>query len=155
MLRALAASPHLARIRSLKLPARIINNHHTRLNQLTDDDLAILAASPHLRRLAYLDLEDALDVTAVGLSHLARSPDLAALSFVGVDEYDYHREAGGWGKETRTLRERRLRRLVRSLRAMGLDRPWFEPHDHYGTDHPDVEAVVEHPLAALSAGSAA
>ena len=151
ILRALAASPHLARIRSIELPARMVNNHHTRLNALTDDDLAILAASPHLGQLAYLDLEDAVDVTATGLAHLARSPHLPALSFVGLDLHRYFRELGDYGKHRHELLERRIDALVPALRGQGLERPWFDPVAHYGTPRPDREAVVEHPIALRTA----
>ena len=147
VLRALAQSPHLARIRSIELPARMFDNHFTRLNQLTDDDLGVLAASPHLRQLAHLDLEDAEAITPAGVAHLARSMNLPALSFVGLDVHRYFRELGDFGKYASELQERRIEPIVARLRAQGLERTWFDPVRHYGTARPDREAVVEHPVA--------
>jgi len=146
ILRALARSPHLDRIRSIRLPARMFNNHFTRLNQLTDEDLEILADSPHLASVAYLDLEDADALTIRAFDALATSRHLPRLSFVGADWYRYFRELGKFGKHARELVERRIERFAAELEQRHGRLPWLHPIDHYGTPHPDVEAVVEHPL---------
>ena len=153
--RALLESPHLDRIRSLKLPVRAfgLDNEYTELNRLTDADLELLAASTHLRGLAHLDLEDETSLTARGFDALAASPNLPALSFVGHDINRYGRAAsftfGDFGKHTRHLDDRPLLRYAPEIEARRGRVVWLHPVESYGTETPDLEAVVEHPVALL------
>jgi len=142
----LAASPHLARIRSLNLPNRMLNNHYTRLNELTDEHIRVLASSPHLGKLAYLDLEDNTALTPRALDHLASSTQLPSLSHVRLDHYDYHRQWGEWGDYQRTLSTRRTVDWTVELEDRHGYLPWLHADEHYGSWEPDVEAVVEHPV---------
>jgi len=142
----LAASPHLARIRSLNLPNRMLNNHYTRLNELTDEHIRVLASSPHLGKLAYLDLEDNTALTPRALDHLASSTQLPSLSHVRLDLYDYHRQWGEWGDYQRTLSTRRTVDWTVELEDRHGYLPWLHADEHYGSWEPDVEAVVEHPV---------
>ena len=72
VIRELAASPHLDRIRSLSLTG----------NDLGDAEIAVLADSPHLAGLRWLDLGDN-HVGQAGLEALAASPLLPALQYLG------------------------------------------------------------------------
>ena len=72
-LAALAATPHLARLRSLVLVD----------SGLTDGDLAVLLASPHLRGLRYLALTGNR-LTNAGVEAIAAAPGLKGLKFLGV-----------------------------------------------------------------------
>lgn len=142
----LAASPHLARIRSLDLPNRMLNNEYTRLNDLTDAHVQTLAGSPHLAGLRYLDLEDNEALTVRALDHLALSPHLRSLSHVRLDLYSYHRTHGAFGAHTRTLGLRRLDEWRAPLEARHGYLPWLHPEEHYGSPTPDLEAVDAHPV---------
>jgi len=142
----LVASPHLARIHTLDLPNRMLNNHYTRLNELTDDHLRVLAASPHLGKLAYLDLEDNTALTPRGLDHLALSPHLPALSHVRHDVYTYDRVFGQYGDYQRRLAERRTELWRDELEARHGYLPWLHPDEHYGSPTPLFEAVTAHPV---------
>lgn len=155
--KALLESPHLDRIRSIRIPVRAfgMDNEYTELNRLTDADIELLAASSHLRGLAYLDLEDADRLTVRAFDALAASPDLPALSFVRHDLHRYGRAAsftfGDFGKDVRTLVDRPLARYAPELEARHGRIPWLHPVESYGTETPDLEAVVEHPVAKLGA----
>ena len=141
--KALLESPHLDRIRSLKLPVRAfgLDNEHTELNRLTDADLELLAASTHLRGLAHLDLEDETHLTARAFDALAASPNLPALSFVGHDINRYGRAAsftfGDFGKHTRALDDRPLPRYAPEIEARRGRVVWLHPVENYGTETPD------------------
>ncbi|HWU88819.1 MAG TPA: TIGR02996 domain-containing protein [Kofleriaceae bacterium] len=154
--RALLESPHLDRIRSLRLPVRAfgLDNEYTELNRLTDADLELLAGSTHLRGLAHLDLEDQTHLTVRGFDALATSRNLPALSFVGHDINRYGHAAsftfGNFGKPTRELVDRPLARYAPEIEARRGRIPWLHPVENYGTETPDLEAVVEHPVALLA-----
>jgi uncharacterized protein (TIGR02996 family) len=153
--KALLESPHLDRIRSLRFPVRAfgMDNEYTELNRLTDEDLELFAASPHLRGLAYLDLEDATLLSVRAFDALAASPNLPALSFVRHDLHRYGRAAsfsfGDFGKDVRDLIDRPLARYAPELEARHGRIVWLHPIESYGTETPDLEAVVEHPVAKL------
>jgi hypothetical protein len=151
--KALLESPHLDRIRSIKLPVRIFgqDNRYTELNRLTDADIALLAESDHLRGLRYLNLDDQTRLTERAFEALAASTRLPALSFVG---HDIHRYSAGiaspWGylgSPTRELGDRPLHRYTPLIEAQHNRVAWLHPLEHYGTETPDLEAVVEHPVA--------
>jgi hypothetical protein len=142
----LLASPHLDRIRTLILPNRMLRNEHTRLNALTDDHVAALALSPHLGRVNFLDLEDNEALTIRALDHLALSPHLRALSYVGADVYGYSRAYGSMGDYRQTLYQRRVDTWRDELEARHGYLPWLHPEDHYGTPTPLFEAVTAHPV---------
>jgi hypothetical protein len=147
--RELAASPHLAQIRSLTLRHRMTNNHYTRLNELTDDQVRLLAGSPHLRGLRHLDLEDAVALTPRALDHLAMSPHLTSLSCVTFDISHYHRALGQFGKYLKTLSRQPVLEWRAELEARHGYLPWLHADDHYrasGANSPDPEAPVEHPV---------
>jgi hypothetical protein len=154
----LLESPHLDRIRSLRIPVRAfgMDNEYTELNRLTDADLELLAASPHLRGLAYLDLEDQERLTVRAFDALAASLNLPALSFVRHDLHRYGRAAaftfGSFGKDVRELADRPLPRYAPELEARHGRIAWLHPLESYGTETPDLEAVVEHPVALRERG---
>lgn len=154
--KALLESPHLDRIRSLRFPVRCFgsDNDYTELNRLTDEDLELFAASPHVRGVAHLDLEDADRLTVRAFDALAASPNLPALSFVRHHIHRYDRAAvfsfGAFGKHSRMLMDRPLERHARELEARHGRLPWLHPVEHYGAEDPDLEAVVEHPVALLA-----
>ncbi len=156
--KALLESPHLDRIRSLRFPVRKFgsDNEYTELNRLTDADLELFAASSRLRGLAYLDLEDQEHLTVRAFDALAASPNLPALSFVRHDLHRYGRAAsftfGDFGKDVRELVDRPLARYARELEARHGRIVWLHPVENYGTEEPDLEAVVEHPVAKLGSG---
>ena len=154
--KALLESPHLDRIRSLKLPVRIfgIDNEYTELNRLTDADIEMLAASTRLRGLRYLNLDDESYLTVRAFDALAASPNLPELSFVSHDIFRYstmfpNTAWGNLGKPTRELASRPLAREVARLEARHGRLVWLHPRAYYGTDTPDVEAVVEYPVAVI------
>ncbi len=156
--KALLESRHLDRIRSIRIPVRAfgMDNEYTELNRLTDADLELLAASPHLRGLACLDLEDADRLTVRAFDALAVSPNLPALSCVRHDLHRYGRAAsftfGDFGKDVRELVDRPLARHAPELEARHGRIAWLHPVESYGTETPDLEAVVEHPVAKLGPG---
>jgi hypothetical protein len=146
----LAASPHLARIRTLRLPNRMLNNEYTRLNELVDDDIAVLASSPHLADLTLLDLEDNDRLTIRAFDHLALSPHLRSLSHVAFDVYYYDREFGRFGDYRRELREHRNELWRDELEARHGYLPWLHPEEHYGVPQPLLEQVNAHPVGVAS-----
>lgn len=151
LLRALLASPHLGRIRALKLPVRVLDHEYAELNRFADSDLELLAGATHLRGLRYLDLEDESHLTLRGFDALAASQNLPELSAVRHDVYRYSFPAsfGGrsLGSQRRELGERPLARYAAALEAKHGRIPWLHVAETYGTEEPDVEAVVEHPSA--------
>lgn len=146
----LAASPHLARISTLKLPNRIVDKEYTRLNELTDEDIAVLASSPNLANLALLDLEDNEQLTIRAFDHLALSPHLRSLSHVAFEVYRYDRAFGRFGDYQRTLLERRNELWRDELEARHGYLPWLHPEEHYGVPHPRLEPVNAHPVGVAS-----
>lgn len=148
VLDALLDSPHLDRILTLTLPVRLVSNHYTELNRLTDRDLGKLARSRHLRRLAMLDLVDQRALTLGGFDALAESTELPALSAVTHDLHHYYRVLGNWGEFRHEIEARPLRNYADEIeRRHGREIPWLRPLDHYGTETPDREIVAEHPVA--------
>lgn len=148
----LVRSPHLDRIRMLSLPARMMDNKFTRLNDWTDEEVEKLAASPHLRGLRYLDFEDAPHLSERALVALARSPYLKELSHVSINTHHYHQTIehptwGGLGDYHRTVEERRVLSMRRAVEAEVGYVPWLHPEANYGALDPDLEAVIEHPVA--------
>jgi hypothetical protein len=99
----LLASPHLARIRSLELPGRVIDNDYTALNRLTDGDLARIAASPRLAALGYLAFVDQPALSPAGLATIPASRRLPALRVLRHELYRYFRVAGDYGEHMREL----------------------------------------------------
>ncbi len=152
LLKAVLASPHLDRIRSLRLPVLVVDRPVTRLNRITDADLELLAASPHLRGLRHLDLEDETALTVRGFHALAASPNLPELSAVRFDVNRHSPAAsfasfGDVGPYASTLADRPLQRYAAELEARHGRIAWLHPVENYGTETPDLEAVVEHPVA--------
>lgn len=156
--KALLESPHLDRIRSLRFPVRVFgsDNEYTELNRLNDEDLELFAASSRFRKLAYLDLEDERRLTIRSFDALAASPNLPALSFVRHDLNSYSRAVsftfGDFGRHVRELSDRPLARYAPELEARHGRIIWLHPVENYGTEEPDLEAVVEHPVALLARG---
>jgi hypothetical protein len=74
----LAASPHLARIRSLSLP------RHSGADELSDDTVARLVASPHLGQLAHLRLVHQQGLTAPAFERIATAATLPQLSHLEI-----------------------------------------------------------------------
>lgn len=146
----LAASPHLARVCTLVLPNRILDNEYTRLNELTDDDIAVLASSPHLGNLALLNLEDNDLLTIRAFDHLALSPHLRSLSNVSFEVYYYDREFGRFGSYRRALTERRNELWRDELETRHGYLPWLHPEEHYGVPVPRLEQVNAHPVGVAS-----
>jgi uncharacterized protein (TIGR02996 family) len=101
LLDALLASPHLARIRSLRLPGRVLGNPYTELNRLTDEDLARFGTSRQLGALGYLGFVDQPALTIGGLDGLGRA--LPTLRVLRHELYRYGRVAGDYGEHTREL----------------------------------------------------
>lgn len=151
--RALMESPHLERIRSLRLPVSILQNQYTELNRLTDADMELLAASPRLRGLRHLDLEDERHLTVRAFDAVASSKTLVELSAIQFDTYYYEHAGaftfGNFGPRTRTLIRRPLSLYAKQLEERHGHIVWLHPLDYYGTEEPDPEAVVEHPAALL------
>ncbi len=123
---ALAASPHLAQLRSIALRSGVLDDHAARRNELTDEQLRMLARSPHLHGLRHLDLGDATALTPRALDHLAMAPGLTSLSAVTAAP-----RVLAWRDE---------------LEARHGYLPWLHADEHYGTLDPDPEAPVEHPV---------
>ncbi|HEY5948387.1 MAG TPA: hypothetical protein VIV40_22980, partial [Kofleriaceae bacterium] len=94
--KALLASPHLARMRSLRFPARNVDHPLAELNRVTDSDIELLATSPHVKGLRYLEFTDARALTIRAFEALARSPKLPELSAVRHDLYRYE-QLGNFG----------------------------------------------------------
>jgi uncharacterized protein (TIGR02996 family) len=127
ILHALLSSPHLARIRSLRLPGRVIDNRYTELNRLSDDDLVRIGAAPHLAGLGYLAFEDQELLTIRGFDALAASRGLPALRVVHHDLYRYFRVAGDYGEHRRELVEHGLARWAAELEARRGPIAWLHP----------------------------
>jgi hypothetical protein len=149
--KALLESPHLDRIRSLQFPVQVATNEYTELNRLTDDDIALLASSKHLRGLAYLSLDDQKRLTIGAFDALAASSSLPALSAVQHDLYAYAYQAvfsfGNFGDRVRYLMSQPLKTYEPELETRRGRIAWLHPVENYGSETPDLEAVVEHPMA--------
>jgi hypothetical protein len=69
-------SHHLARIRSLQFPGRLVGKPQVLLNELQTARFTQLARSPHLGRLAYLEVRDQWRVDAEALDAFVGLPAL-------------------------------------------------------------------------------
>jgi uncharacterized protein (TIGR02996 family) len=149
----LAASPHLARIRSLSLP------RHRPEDDLTDDALRRLVASPHVGQLAHLRLVHQHRLTARAYEHVVTAPTLPQLSSVEVyaPVYRwYHLDPADYDPRSRfermiaqdiQLRSTRPVEWITELeQTMGYI-PCAHPEEHYGWGLIDIEAVIERPIA--------
>lgn len=146
----LAASPHLARIRTLALPNRHDSNACNQLNALTDDHVRVLATSPHLANLAYLDLTDNGQLTPHALDHLALSPNLPALSAVRLDWNIWWDKVPPHGSYESRLQSRQVPEWAPALEARHGYLPWLHAEELYGSWEPDREIVTEHPVGLAS-----
>ena len=142
----LAASPHLARIRTLALPNRHDSNACNQLNALTNDHVHVLATSPHLANLAYLDLTDNGQLTPHALDHLALSPNLPALSAVRLDWNIWWDKVPPHGSYESRLQRRLVPEWAPALEARHGYLPWLHAEELYGSWEPDREIVTEHPV---------
>jgi hypothetical protein len=151
LFRALLASPHLDRIRALTLPVRYFGfdkGDYTKLNQLSDEDIELLADSDHLRGLRVLDLED--ERLSIRAFHaLAASKKLPELSAVFWDVYAYTNRPSFKAVPDQDRRGpmRPLREYAAELEAQHGHIPWLHVAENYGREDPDIEAVIEHPVA--------
>jgi len=153
--RELLASPHFDRIRALRFPVRRPGKDKgdvTELNRLADEDVELLAESQHLRGLRDLRFEDQRRLTVRAFDALARSPNLPELSAVCHDIYRYHYPGnfsfGTVGSQRRELAARPLHDRYRAdLEQRHGHIPWLHVAETYGSDDPDVEAVIEYPVA--------
>ncbi len=146
----LAASPFLGRIRSLSLP------RYRDEDELTDDTLQRLVASPHLGKLAHLRVVHQPRLTSRAFAHVVTGPTLPLLSsFEVYTPWDPYQAAAfdPRGRSERiiaydtpigVMREKDwIAELERDLGYV----PCLHQEDHYGRDFPDLEAIVEHPIA--------
>jgi uncharacterized protein (TIGR02996 family) len=149
----LAASPHLARIRSLSLP------RHRPEDDLTDDALRRLLTSPHLGQLAHLRLVHQHRLTARAYEDVVTAPTLPQLSsfevYMPMQRW-HHLERADYDPRSRFERLIAYDIQLRSMRpvewiveleqAIGYV-PCAHPEDHYGWGLIDIEAIVERPIA--------
>lgn len=145
----LLASPHLRRMRSLRFPVHHADHPVAELNRLTDDDLEALAGCAQLAGLRYLDLEDERHLTIRAFRALAASPHLGQLSAIEYKLHRYDQVDFGFAKvgpHTKVFERRPLDAFRQELEAAHGPLPWLHPREHYGSDSPDLEAVVEHPI---------
>jgi transcription elongation factor Elf1 len=152
--KALLASPHLDRIRALKFPMRVLgnDNEYTKLNELTNTDIAMLADSDHLRGLRVLALEDQHKLSIAAFDALATSTKLPALSAVYFDIWQYHFPGtftfGRVGDQQRyRFGKPPLHYWGPQLEAQHGFLPWLHVAEYYGNEIPDIEAVIENPIA--------
>jgi hypothetical protein len=148
----LAASPHLARIRSLSLP------RHSGADELSDAVLARLLASPHLGQLAHLRLVHQHALTARAYEQIATAKTLPELSHVEIYA-PLRRGAPEPAIDDPLGRAERMIAYDTPIRAI-LPKAWIgeleravgyvpcvHGREHYGRDFIDIEAVVAHPIA--------
>jgi uncharacterized protein (TIGR02996 family) len=147
----LAASPLLGRIRSLSLP------RYRDEDELTDDTLERLVASPHLGQLAHLRVVHQPRLTPRAFAHVVTRRTLPLLSSFEVYSplWDLYQAAAfdPRGRSERiiaydtpigVMREKDwITDLERDLGYV----PCLHQEDYYGRDFPDLEAIVEHPIA--------
>ena len=149
----LAASPHLARIRSLSLP------RHGHEDDLTDSALRRLVDSPHLGQLAHLRLVHQHRLTARAYEHVVTAPTLPLLSsfeaYAPVYRWD-HLDPRDYNPQSRFERMIAYDVQLRSTRpvewTVELEQtigyvPCVHPEEHYGWGLIDIEAVIERPIA--------
>jgi hypothetical protein len=148
----LAASPHLARIRSISLP------RHSGADELSDDTVARLVASPHLSQLAHLRLVHQQGLSARAFERIATTATLPQLSHLEIytplrlGEHD----AATYDPIGRSERMIAFDTPMRAVQPKdwiaelehGLGYvPCAHGDDHYGRGFVDIEAVVAHPIA--------
>jgi uncharacterized protein (TIGR02996 family) len=162
----LAASPHLARMRSLVLP------EHGEQDQLTDDVLARLLDSPHLANITHLRIGGNHRLTPRAYEMVVTAPSLPMLSnfevyFDGTStiwaepikpSFDlrtlsYFQHVMEKYPDTGDLRDtpkpvilRPEDWIVELERKLGYV-PCVHPEEHYGRYIVDIEAVTAHPIA--------
>ncbi|MEO7734516.1 MAG: hypothetical protein ABIY55_26405 [Kofleriaceae bacterium] len=149
----LAASPHLARIRSFSLP------RYTVADDLTDETLATLLASPHVGNLAHLRLVHQQNLTPLAYESVVTAATLPRLS-----NFEIYAPRIRWlhmDPETYDPRSRSERMIaydtpIAAMRSTEWTAelqqvlgyvPCVHPEEHYGRGSVDIEAVIEHPIA--------
>lgn len=149
----LAASPHLARIRSLSLPV------YGPEDVLTDDTLQRLIGSPYLGQLAHLRLVHQHRITTDGYARVATAPTLPQLSCFEVyaprnrwdhldpTDYDPRSRRDRMIAYDTPLRSMRPQEWIVALEQVVGYVPCVHADEHYGWSPRDIEAVVEHPIA--------
>lgn len=152
VVRQLAESPLLARIRSLSFPA------YRPCDALTDEHIAILVGSPHLSALAHVRLVHQGKLTDRSYERLATAPTLPQLScvevFVTAHWADRVQERyAPIGRRDRLLTRDTPRNARRTWgwiadveRRIG-HMPCFHPEIYYRPEYVDLESVIEHPIA--------
>ena len=148
----LAASPHLARIRSLSLP------RHSGADELSDAALGRLLASPHLGQLAHLRLVHQHALTPRAYQQIAISKTLPELSHIEIFA-PLRTGAPDPATDDPLGRSERMIAYDTPIRAI-LPKAWIgeleravgyvpcvHGREHYGRDFIDLEAVVAHPIA--------
>jgi uncharacterized protein (TIGR02996 family) len=167
---ALAASPHLARMRSLTIAT--LDEHHD-AHLLTDDMIERLLDSPYLGNIAHLRLGGQTKLTQRSYERIVTAKSLPMLSNFEVytdgsssiwqetirPNFDqghltYFQRVMKHYPQTQDLRDTPKSVVLRSEdwiveleRALGYV-PCVHPEEHYGHYIVDVEAVVAHPIAA-------
>jgi len=148
----IAACPHLARVRSLSLP------RYGREDELTDDALLELLSSPHLSNLMHLRLVHQPRLTPRAYERVVAAPTLPMLSsfevFSAQDSWDQDpARFDPRGRSERIFTYDTPIPVARSTdwisafeRTFGYE-PRVHPEDYYGRAHPDIEAIVSHPIA--------
>jgi uncharacterized protein (TIGR02996 family) len=162
----LAASPHLARMRSIVLAT------HDAADALTDETLARFLASPHLGNVAHLRIGGKHHVTPRAYEHVVTAPTLPRLSSFEVyldgtstcwvepiapnfdeDQLTYFQRVMEKYPDTYDLRDtptpvvlRPEDWIVELERTLGYV-PCVHPEEHYGRYIVDIEAVTAHPIA--------
>jgi hypothetical protein len=148
----LAASPHLARIRSLSLP------RHSGADELSDAVLMRLIASPHLGQLAHLRLVHQGALTARAYEQIATAATLPQLSHFEIyaplraGEQDAATYDPIGRSERMIAYDTPIRAMLRKAWIGELERavgyaPCVHGREHYGRDFVDIEAIVAHPIA--------
>jgi hypothetical protein len=161
----LAASPHLARIRSLSLPELHPDD------AFTDESLIRFLSSPHLRNLVHLRLGGHPALTAVAHQFLVTAPTLPRLSNIELysgqitcwaepitinnssSRLTYFEQVIQGFPKTADLRDtpipvalRPEDWIVELERKLGYQ-PILHPELHYGRYYVDIEAVTASPIA--------
>jgi len=150
---ALAASPHLRRIRSLSLPL------YSPEDELTDDMVRTLVASPNLGNLVHLRLVHQRRLTVRAYEDIVTAPTLPQLSSFEVYRLPHRWEPNDPGIYDPRSRTGRMigfdspMPVMRSTAwisavetAFGYE-PCLHPEEHYGQEFADIEAIAAHPIA--------
>jgi hypothetical protein len=150
---ALAASPHLRRIRSLSLP------RYSGEDELTEQTVRTLLASPHLANLVHLRLVHQHRVTPRAYEEIATAPTLPLLSSFEVYELPHrweHAEPPMFDPKGRAERMiafdtpmavmRRTAWIAAMESSFGYE-PCLHPETYYGREFVDIEPIAAHPIA--------